>query len=64
MAAAVRTEPGFEAGARKRLFFAPSANDYAVSADGSRFLMRTPVRETGTPAVFTLLTNWSAVAKR
>ena len=62
MAAAVRTQPGFEVGTRTRLFSGPyvqlsnQSTNYDVTRDGQQFLMLQPVQGTEQSLYVTL--NW------
>ena len=64
---AVDVKPGstFEIGTHKELFlvnvFGVDRNDYAVTADGERFLINSVVEQTGT--AITVVTNWLAALK-
>jgi hypothetical protein len=68
MAVEVKTGAStFEAGIPRTLFAPPLASDqrrnrYVVTADGKRFLVRTPVGETSMP--ITVVMNWTAAVKR
>jgi eukaryotic-like serine/threonine-protein kinase len=68
MAARISPGPAFAAGAPERLFTAPltgatpSVEQYAVSADGSRFLFLTNERSGAREAVH-VLTNWMSLLK-
>lgn len=70
MAVSVRREPSFEAGIPQALFdthipFAieGSRSEYAVTADGQRFLVNTP--EGGAPPpTITVVMNWTADLKK
>jgi Tol biopolymer transport system component len=64
MAVEVKANPsGLEFSAPKPLFDAHSTARYAVTGDGQRFLMSTPVEES-TTAPITVILNWTAEAKR
>ena len=54
---------GLEFSAPKPLFDTHSTDRYAVTADGQRFLMSTPVEESAS-APITVILNWTAEAKR
>jgi hypothetical protein len=60
----VKPGAGFEAGGSRPLFrvnVSGSHRDDAVTADGHRFLVNTPVEETG--AAITVLVNWPSLMK-
>jgi Tol biopolymer transport system component len=65
MSVEVKTDGAFESGTPKELFQTKlqhgSGIPYAVTPDGSRFLIETPAEETSTPVV--VLLNWSARLK-
>jgi serine/threonine-protein kinase len=73
MAVKVSTDSGFQAGSPEELFqldyfrvgtsFGVSRNDYAVSSDGERFLVTTPVAGADSP-LFTVVLNWAEELKR
>jgi serine/threonine protein kinase len=54
---------GLEFSAPKPLFDTHTTDRYAVTADGQRFLLTTPVEES-TSAPITVILNWTAEAKR
>jgi dipeptidyl aminopeptidase/acylaminoacyl peptidase len=54
---------GLEFSAPKPLFETHSTDRFAVTADGQRFLINTPVEES-TSAPITVILNWTAEAKR
>jgi serine/threonine protein kinase len=54
---------GFEFSAPRPLFEAHTTDRYAVTADGQRFLINTPVEESSS-APITVVLNWTAEAKR
>jgi hypothetical protein len=60
----VATNPTFKAGIPRPLFqMPPNALGWDVRADGKRFLIAVPVRQS-TPAPFTVVLNWQAVLKK
>jgi Tol biopolymer transport system component len=62
MAVTIKTEPTFEASAPVALFDA-SANYYAVTYDGLRFLVALPQSETTSPPI-TVVLNWTTALKK
>lgn len=60
MAVPIKTQPTFEAGQAIPLFSIRS-NYYAAAADGQRFIVNVPVRDS-TP--FTLVQNWAAALSK
>jgi hypothetical protein len=67
MAVDVKLGGAFEAGLPKTLFDLTAAKvyyaDYAVTADGQRFLFVRTLREPA-PAPFSVVVNWTAEAPR
>jgi hypothetical protein len=67
MAVDVKSGGAFEAGLPKTLFDLSDAKvyhaDYAVTADGQRFLFVRKLQE-GSPAPFSVVVNWTAEAPR
>jgi Tol biopolymer transport system component len=66
MAVDIRSQSGFAAGPPRRLFQTPlegsdEIEEYRVTADGQRFLLRVPV---GGPTRTTLVLNWPALLKQ
>jgi hypothetical protein len=62
MAVTIKTEPTFEASVPVALFDA-SANSYAVTNDGRRFLLVIPQSEPISPPI-TVVLNWTAALKK
>ncbi len=66
MAVAVNGEGAFDAGVPKVLFQTREVIDryrYAVTSDGQRFLVHTPLEEANTTSL-TVVLNWTQVLKR
>jgi hypothetical protein len=67
MAVAVKSGAAFEAGLPKTLFDLSEAKasyaDYAVTADGQRFLFVRKLQEGG-PAPLSVVVNWAAEVKK
>lgn len=66
MAVDIRSLPSFEAGPPRRLFQTPlrrsnAIEEYRVTVDGQRFLLRVPV---GGPTRTTLVLNWPALLRK
>jgi len=69
MSAEIRTGPKIEASVPRRLFpyghnLFPFGNQFAVTADGKRFLMLDPVQKTGQSAEIMVVLNWAAELKQ
>jgi len=54
---------GLEFSAPKPLFDTHTSDRYAVTADGQRFLISTPIEESAS-ALITVILNWTAETKR